>query len=104
MAPFHASIFPEGWLWEDRGKMQTRPRYLDAHRARRARQRPGQGRRGALHAATWKTVAISNVAVAFRKTLGSDAPVPPIQIERHGETTPPVLYGLRVLVVSLYGV
>jgi hypothetical protein len=41
---FSRFYLPRGWLWEDRGKMQTRPRYLDAHRARRARQRPA-GRR-----------------------------------------------------------
>jgi transcriptional regulator with XRE-family HTH domain len=38
-----------------------------ALRSRRGRARPRQGRRVALHAATWKTAAISNVAVAFRR-------------------------------------
>jgi hypothetical protein len=36
-----------------------------------------------LHAATWKTAAIGNVAVAFRRILGIAALVLPIQIERH---------------------
>src|SRR5262249_28331652 len=44
---------------------------------------PSQGQGGALHAATWKTAAISNVAVAFRRILGIAALVLPIQIERH---------------------
>src|SRR6516164_5024110 len=45
-------------------------RYLDAQSARCARQRPRQWQRGALHAATWKTAAISHVAVAFRRIFG----------------------------------
>jgi hypothetical protein len=49
-----------------------------------------------LHAATWKTAAISKVAVAFRRILGVAALVLPIQIEHRWQdiaaSTPPLPY------------
>src|SRR5262245_55039838 len=72
------------------GPPARRP-FLPLSRARSARcahQRPRQGRHVALHAATWKTAAISNVAVAFRRILGTAALVLRIQIDVICEITP----------------
>lgn len=40
-------------------------------------------------------------ALASCRTLGTDVPALPIQIDVVGEIAPPVLRGLRVLIVSL---
>jgi hypothetical protein len=80
-APAHA----RGFLLFVVGEIRRSPRRLAPEVLETAERAGGhaKGGAGALHAATWKTAAISNVAVAFRRILGTAALVLPIQIERH---------------------
>jgi hypothetical protein len=98
-AGFGAGLFPtssQGRRFPDGAEVSMRPRRVwpRLRGLSFAACRPRRGRRGALHAATWKTAAISNVAVAFRRILRIAALVLPIQIVHHWQdiaaSTPPL--------------